>query len=284
MTNYTDIIAQLKKEFDGDNISEIIKKAIQEGERLEKQRQEKTRQEKTRQENKNGITSDLRIFPAEIIRSVQKTPLDDTVLQALYKESLTTANLASSLHNQTFPQWIQDYFKHTSSSEYVINFINFYQENDDLSMEPKGDERKEHIAKIIAYMLRHRIEGDNPTQSMKGDNKRRTHAQPAGDKKDSTRTTSTAKEDRFGDRENLKNTKSRNNDFHGNRNNDSSRKNSEVSFIDDLFAQMFNVDPKDIKDARKEVKETRNDAQSELMNIVNNIFNDIIKDTRKNDK
>lgn len=271
MENYTDIIAKLKKEFDGDNISKIIQKAIHEGERIEKKRQNNARKE-----SEKANKSTLRISPAEIIKEVEKSPLDDTVLQALYKESLVTANLAASLDNKTFPQWVREYFNRTPSSAYTIAFLYFYQKNDNLDTEPKGDDRKDHIAQIIACMIRDRIEGEHISEKPK-DNNHSSRYRSTNNAKKSYDNPFMTKEDFYRNKENIKNTQSRNNYSRETRNNNGSNKKPGINFVDDILAPLLNVDPKDIHDARKEMKETRSDVQSELKDIFDDIFKDFNK-------
>lgn len=271
MENYTDIIAQLKNEFDGDNISKIIQKAIHEGERIEKKRQENARKESEKENN-----STLRISPAEIIKEVEKSPLDDAVLQALYKESLVTANLASSLDNKTFPKWVREYFNRTPSSAYTIAFLDFYQKNDNLNTEPKGDDRKDHIARIIACMIHDRIEGEHLSEKSEDDNHRSRYRSTNNTKKSYDNPFMT-KEDFYRNRENTKNTQYRNNYSRGTRNTSGDNKKPSINFVDDVLAPLLNVDPKDIHDARKEMKETRSDVQSELKDIFDDIFKDFNK-------
>lgn len=240
MENYKDIIVNLKNEFNGDNISDIIHKAIREGERIEKERQEKSRVAN------NNKKINLQIVPTEIIQTVQKSPLDEEVIQALYNESLITANLASSLQNKTLPQWIQDYFKKTPSSIYTTYFLGFYQQHNELDTEPADKDRKNHIAKIIAYMIDDIFAGENSDYN---------YIRNIGKKK-------------F-------NSKSMKDQNYHNRYNDEKVK--EIDLINDILAPIFNVDPKDIKYVCDEVKDTRNDIQYELKNLFNDIFKDFDK-------
>jgi len=241
MENYKDIIVNLKNEFDGDNISKIIYKAIREGERIEKARQEKIRVENNDKKKKN-----LRIVPTEIIQTVQKSPLDEEVIQALYNESIVTANLVSNLQGKTFPQWVHDYFKKTPSSVYTTYFLSFYQKHDDLDTEPEDKDRKNHIAKIIAYMVDDMLTGENSTDN---------YSRNTGEQK-------------------LNNKSMKDKNRHNKYNDEKVR---EIDLINDVIAPIFNVDPKDIKYVRDEVKDTQNDIQYELKNLFNDIFKDFNK-------
>ena len=278
MKNYKYIIAELKKEFDGDNLSDILLKAIQEGERLEKQRQEDQRKTSERIRNKERA---LRIVPTEIIQTVQKSPLDEEVIKQLYKESLITANLASSLENKTFPKWVQDYFKNLSTSAYTLAFMNFYKKNEELDTEPKDEDRNEHIARLIAFMLREHLENGPKEKNFEYKNPKyyNRNNNVAGENGDTGKSYNNDNFYRDNDsvknkRDQIRNDRLRNERPRNFGSKTEGEKEDLLNFVDGFLAPLFNVDPKDIKDARKDLRQTRNDMQSDLKSIFDEIFKD----------